>query len=560
MDVNNGIIKLLKNHWLHAGACGVLWALAFPRFDIAGLAWIVPGYLFLITRDCAKGDSFRLGYLTGLIAHLISLHWLLYIPVKFAPIVGWTVLCGYLALYPAAWTYLMRLLQEKIFKNPDGKIYAIFLPFVSAVFWTALEMVRARALTGFPWNLLGVSQYKMIDIIQIADITGVYGVSFLIVWISVAISVAIHWITKIEFECSFLLRPSTKWVFPLFIPFVAMCFLFWHNTKIIFHFMNAQENGNYRTHLKAVLIQPSIPQTMIWDKNENEKRFKKLIYLIKSALTNQPDLVILPEAAIPEFFRYHKETYKAVTDIAVENKVWMIIGADDVGTIDGNTNRVAFYNSSFLISTNGFIVGQYSKQHLVMFGEYVPLSRYLPFLKYLTPIGDGAFTPGRGPERFKFHVVRNGNRHDLETSVVICFEDVIPHLVCKHVDEKMDFLVNLTNDGWFGESAAQWQHLANAVFRAVENRRTLIRCTNNGISCCVDEIGAICNVNFQDPKNEYVEQIKICRPLVPSNALWKTTFYTRHGDVFGWGCVGIAFIALLFLIKQNGRGKSPSVS
>ena len=558
MDANNAIINLLKNRWMHGVVCGILWALAFPKFDIAGFAWIIPGYLFLITRNCERGEAFRIGYVAGLIAHLISLHWLLYIPVKIAPIAGWLALCAYLALYPAFWSFLIRFVHEKFFREQDNFRYAVFAPVIAAVFWTSLEMVRARFLTGFPWNLLGASQYKMVFIIQIADIFGVYGVSFLLVWFSCAVVIAFERLIKTEIKLSFLLRPPTKWLSPMFFPLLALSVAIYYGTQKVIYNAAGHTRSPYRTEIKIALVQPSIPQTMIWDKNENEERFKKLIELIKCALTNQPDVVILPEAAIPDLFRYHPPTYKAITEIARENKVWMIIGADDAEVIDNDTNKIAFYNSSFLISPDGFITAQYSKQHLVMFGEYVPLSRWLPFLKHLTPIGDSEFTPGKCPQKFKFHITKNGERYDIGTSVIICFEDVIPHLVRKHVTDEIDFLVNLTNDGWFGESAAQWQHLANAVFRAVENRRTLVRCTNNGISCCVDEAGWICNVTPEDPQKDYRACVKICDLLIPSRNLWDITFYTRYGDVFGWICVAVSlgiFLPLmpLKLRKQNGR-------
>ena len=124
-------------------------------------------------------------------------------------------------------------------------------------------------------------------------------------------------------------------------------------------------------------------------------------------------------------------------------------------------------------------MARYIKRKLVIFGEYVPLADWLPFLKYLTPI-QGGFTPGRRPVSFPLPGLR------AKTSVLICFEDIFPHLVREHVDDDTDFLVNLTNNGWFGESAAQWQHAANAVFRAVENGLPLVRCANNGLTCWVD--------------------------------------------------------------------------
>jgi apolipoprotein N-acyltransferase len=293
--------------------------------------------------------------------------------------------------------------------------------------------------------------------------------------------------------------------------------------------------------LKAALIQPSIPQTLIWDTNQNAMRFEQLLGLSEKALTEHPDtqLIIWPEAAIPDLLRYNRHVYQSVTNMAVTHGVWAIVGADDAALREGSAEEVDYFNSSFLISPAGRLMAEYRKRQLVIFGEYVPLERWLPFMRYLTPVG-GSFTAGLHPAPFSMTDL------PAKTSVLICFEDVFPHLAREHVQPDTDFLLNLTNNGWFGESAAQWQHAANAVFRAVENRLPLVRCANNGLTCWVDELGGMHEVRFPNTDNIYAAGFKTAEiPLLDIGESRTPTFYTRHGDVFGWCCVGLTGLILI---------------
>jgi apolipoprotein N-acyltransferase len=215
----------------------------------------------------------------------------------------------------------------------------------------------------------------------------------------------------------------------------------------------------------------------------------------------------------------------------------MVIGADDAERTPGTRDEVSFYNSSFLIDPAGNLVASYRKRRLVMFGEYVPLSEWFPFLKRLAHV-QGEFTPGTDVVTFEMAGL------DVQTSVLICFEDVFPHITREHVKEDTDFLLNLTNNGWFGEGAAQWQHAANAVFRAIENGLPLVRCSNNGLTCWVDHRGAMYQVYFPGSTDIYQPGYKIVNvPLLPTGK-WPATFYRERGDWFGWTCVGITAIAL----------------
>jgi apolipoprotein N-acyltransferase len=503
---------------------GVMLALSFPRANVAGLAWIAPGLMLFATRG---GSAFRLGYLAGFAHYLVSLSWLLHIPVKFLPILGWIALAAYLAVYPAMWAWLcikLRPSEKSVWSM--RLLHALFC----AVAWVALEMVVARMFSGFPWNLLGSSQYRMLPLIQIAAVTGMYGVSFLVVWFSVSL---------FHVAEAALRSPSAKhlWLREIAVPMLVVAAIYAIGLRQITRLEKPERS------LTIALIQPSIPQTMIWNPADADTRFLELLKLSMAALTNQspdkPALLIWPEAAVPKMVRDDRAIQLAITDLARTNNTWIIIGSDDFDL--RGTNEV-YFNSSFLVSPRGELVSTYRKRRLVIFGEYVPLVSYLPFIKYLTPI-TGGFTAGEKPVTFELGT--NGPR----TSVLICFEDTFPHYAREHATNDLDFLVNITNDGWFGESSAQWQHAASAAFRAVENGVPLVRCSNNGITCWIDRDGAMRDVGFDHPRDVYRAGFKIVQVPLPS--AHEHTFYNRYGDVFGWGCVGVA--ALGFVVARRSK-------
>ncbi len=408
-----------------------------------------------------------------------------------------------------------------------------------AAVWVAMEMVQTRIFGGFPWDLLGVSQYQMTPLIQIASITGVYGVSFLVVWVSLALLSA---------GLRVIRQPTTRsvWMLELFLPLLAVAILFnwgWRQVR--------QEPVAAR-FLKVTLAQPSIPQTLIWDPTQDEQRFRDMMRLSEQALTNQADLMIWPESAIPRLLRYDTNTYDAITGLARTNHVWMIVGSDDVEPHPGEgPAQEDYFNSSFLVSPRGNLVQRYVKRNLVIFGEYIPLERWLPFLKYFTPI-QGGFTPGTHAVPFELKDL------GVKTSVLICFEDIFPQLGRSDVQSGTDFLVNLTNDGWFDESAAQWQQAATALFRTVENRVPLIRCSNNGLTCWVDAQGRLRQI-FRDQRGSIYGRgfLTVEIPLLTEGGRRAPTFYCRHGDWFGWACVAVAGLFVVAKLRRFVRRSVP---
>jgi apolipoprotein N-acyltransferase len=534
--------------YLAAVVAGLLLAAAFPKLGVAGFAWVAPGAMLAAAFGTGGWRAFRIGWVAGFAHWLASLYWLLNIPVmKLAPAIGWLALSAYVALFTGAWAWLCwRLaplrpgdpaeswsLQLQRFAASSWAQRAQWT-LVCAAAWVALEMIRARLFTGFPWNLLGVSQGKLVPLIQISSVTGVYGVSFLLAWFSVALLCAGILLTAGGRHVRYA---KLEVVVPLL---TAVIVAAWG--------LRVSLSGNPApVNLKVALIQPSIPQKLIWNPDESANRFTQVLRLSEAALTNKPDLLIWPEGVVPGFAQWDTNTHHAITNLVARHGVWLLLGSDDAARAKHprSPDDYDVFNAAFLVSPQGEFVAGYRKQRLVIFGEYIPFSRWLPFLERWT--GMGSFAAGTGPVPFVMPPLR------CKTSVLICFEDVFPQLVRTYVEDDTDFLVNITNDGWFGESAAQWQQAANAAFRAVENGLPLVRCSNNGITCWIDAQGRMHDEFLPGTQDAYGAGFKVISVPLFAGTKRTPTFYRQHGDVFGWACVTLTVLALAAQLTRARR-------
>ncbi len=550
---------------------GLLWATAFPLFGWTLMAWLAPGLLFLTGAGVSVREAMRLGYLAGLIHNLVALYWLLHIPFAVGNVAGWIALSAYCALFPMIWMGLCHAFVPRD-SPPSPQAVGAFgnaQPFalgsaplklrgptwnalrdllatswlkrqlwlwLAAMGWVGLEFFRGWFLSGFPWNFLAASQFKSVPFIQLAGITGVHGVSFVIVWVSLSLAMG---------AVSVAVRPQMRfaWKNEIAPALIALLVLIsWGVT------LTTRPHPASDRTMKLALVQPSIPQTLIFDPGAVTNRFNQLLKLSEQALAAKPDVLIWPEASLPAIDRQSFERLRALIR---EANVPVIFGGDDAERVqDGPRERYDQYNAAFLFGGDGYFQNRYRKQRLVIFGEYTPGSRWLPFLANWFPAGHG-FAAGAGPENFVIEP------QDANLMVNICFEDNFGDLVRAQVKPDTDFVLNLTNNGWFGESAAQWQHAANAVFRAIENNVPLIRCTNNGLTCWIDEQGRLREV-FRDEKgSEYGSGIAVFEvPLLPSGSTRTATYYARFGDWFAWLCFAVVAAAILAEIIRARRNPS----
>lgn len=452
--------------------------LSFPNFNLSYLAWIclIP-LIFAIDREKDIFYVIRNCFLCGWIIFLSSMYWLINVTW-----LGYILVTLYLAFYMVLFG-VIRFYNKNFFTVPLA--------------WTALEFIRSNFLGGIPWLLLGASQYNFLPLIQISNITGVYGVSFVIALVNVGI-------VKRRFSCVLILL--------LVIGYGE------YNLK----------RPTIGQKIKIGIVQPNVPQDVKWDPEYTDWMLEKLETLtgkIKGA-----DLVIWPETAVPTF----TETaglFKEIIAFVKETNADFIIGSQGI-SFDGDKH---YHNSAFLILKDGRIAGEYRKIHLVPFGEFIPFGKTFPFLKKFTPIEEG-FTVGKEYAVFKSQV---------SFSTVICFEDIFPSLVRKFIKKGADLLVNITNDGWFGKTNAIYQHAYLSVFRAVENGVPLVRATNTGLSCFIESTGRIHIVK------PFIEKAEAIEMLVSK----RNTFYTRYGDIFGWLCVIALYIGGLYVrrIKKETR-------
>jgi len=541
-------MALQKNHSLLVVSflAGILFAVAFPKFNFPVMVWLAPGVVLGLAYRGSGKRVLLSGFLSGLGCWLVMFYWLLLIPFRWYGLGAYLAQSAVGAAYMGVWCWLCwRLWTGR--NRVAGDLRTEWLamtswerlrwPILCAATWVATELTLARLPAGFP-GFLGASQFRWLALIQISAFTGVYGVSFLITWLSVSLfCVALSFSAKKDRSLLHLVH-----LLPLALVLVGVLI---YGRYELSRFESPQQ-------LKIALVQPAIPQPAIWDPNEKTNRFLKLLRLSQAALAKKPNLLVWPETALPEMIGRNQFTQNAIVDLLHPYKTWMILGAADYESQPGlgGQDETRWFNGAFLINPAGEMVARYHKRHLVPFGEFMPGAHWFPFLARLRAAGAG-LTAGDKPGQF--HITDP----PANCSTLICYEDLFPHEVRECQTQETDFLLNLTNDGWFGESAAQWLHLVNALFRTIELHLPLVRCCNNGITCWVDACGRLHNVGFADSKNVYGSGYKIIDvPLASSEPGHHPTFYRQFGDLFGWGCVAlVAFFLGLDLLRPHRREK-----
>ncbi|WP_305045315.1 apolipoprotein N-acyltransferase [Geoalkalibacter sp.] len=448
---------LLDRTSIAAAVSGVLLALAFPRPDLAELAWVALVPLFLVMEK----RPFRSGFTAGVVFFALVLYWLNIVMTTYGglhPVLSaaaYLMLVLYLALFFGTTTWAACRIRERLGVPPT-----LTLP----VLWVALEFLRSFVLTGFPWATLGYSQQSRLAMIQSVDLFGVYGLSFLLVLSNGLVAALIR-------------RARGAGAFPrVALPLFVV--LFAANLAYGLRCLAMDLDARDRRMLVA-LAQGNIDQGVKWDPAYQQETIRIYRDLSLKALDGQaPELMIWPEAATPFYFQEPGVLSEEVRQVAREMDAFLLFGSPAYEVVN---RQYQYLNSAFLLGPDGEILGRSDKVHLVPFGEYVPLKPFLPFVDKLV-VGIGDFSPGTISP-----LPMNGAR----LGVLVCYEAIFPELARDYVRQGSELLINITNDAWFGRSSAPYQHLAMSRFRAVENRIWLARAANTGISAFVTPSGRV---------------------------------------------------------------------
>jgi len=480
--------------------------LAFPKTNFWPLAWIGLVPLLGALDDKTPRQAFGMAYGCGLIFFTGTLYW-----IGHVTIFGAIFLIAYLALY-----FGLFGLGVSCFSRCPLTVRIWVLPSL----WVVLEFLRGYLLSGFGWASLGQSQYQNLVVIQIADITGMLGVSFLVVMGNVFFKELL-----VQNRHSMSDRHRVSVLLCIVLGFV-LGYGIWRM---------GSWNPSSSEEMSVAVVQANIAQDIKWQEEAWPRIIDQHLVLTEEAAKEHPDLIIWPETAFPGFLLKDPKYFWQLRDLVQRINIPILFGS--ITQEEGN-----YFNSAALLSSSGRIGQRYDKVHLVPFGEYIPLRGWFPFLSDIIPISD--FSSGK--EYTVFDKELTGNR---KFSVLICFEDTMGRLARKFVDAGAGFLVNITNDAWFKDSAAPYMHLQSAVFRTVENRRGLVRAANTGVSCFINPLGKIVH-SIQDKmeKKIFISGYAVYKVRFSN----KKTFYTKYGDVFTLGCFG-CILGAIGLYKRKGK-------
>ncbi len=513
---------------LFALLSGLLLNLIFPRWELDFLAWValIPLFCALAGSKSFK-NSFFLGLSCGLVTYFGSCFWITNTMINYAhlpfglSLLLLFLLAFYMSLYVAAFSGFFFFARESF-----GLFPALTL---SPFSWCFLEYIRTFLFTGFPWNLLGYSQYKNLHLIQIADITGIYGVSFLICLMNAFLFFGLLSLLASKGVAD---KPDfPRWGAKFFSAFVAIAII------LVFvygnHSLNRTSPVKKEDSLKISLVQGNILQDKKWDPVFKDEILQVYEDLTRDSQKLGSELVVWPETSLPFFFNAGGSKTEKIIDLAKESNLFLLMGSASLENLD---DEIRLANSAYLISGKGELMGRYDKVKLVPFGEYVPLKKLLWFVEKMV-VGIGNFLPGKAPEIMELPKGRFGT--------LICFEIIFPGLARWNREEGAQFLVNITNDAWFGESAGPYQHLSQVVFRAIENRIPIVRAANTGISAMITSKGEIASAS------QIFVRKTVTGEIFPSQG--SHSFYTKYGDIFTYLCgsVVLGFFAVRFRLKPK---------
>jgi apolipoprotein N-acyltransferase len=533
---------ILRKHWpwLAAAASGGLLTVCFAPWNLPVLVWfaLLPLIAALWWREeeaeaHAVWMAPALGYLSGFIFFASTFQWLSALADLFEnPVLnGLSVyLAAYLAVYPALWAWFVARPPRRGNSAMATSFYNVAFALQGASAWVVLEWVRGWLFTGFGWNSPGVALHNDLALIQIVDLVGVHGVTFVVVFCNLILALAFR---RIRQEASIRALPNLRGEFMTLLVMLGLCVSYGIRCVL-------KKPVSPSFSLRTVAVQPNIPQDEKFDPSDEDAALKKLDRLMQllEGLQPPPDLVLWPEAATPRGMFADAESFQFTRRQVERSGAPLLLGSLEPATSEPDgTGAVFEYNSAVLLEGNNTPPQSYRKRHLVPFGEFLPFRDWLPnWVRVLVP-GDLRAGDEANLLFLKKPSVRIG--------ALICFEDSLAQEARSLVKEGAQLLVNLTNDSWFSTSAAAAQHLANAKFRAVEMRLPLLRCANTGVTCSVDSLGRV-----EQRLASFTEGIDTLVVRIPKNP--EFTWYAKHGDSWLWLCVAGVLMGVSRRLRRAG--------
>ncbi len=500
------------------------------------MAWVALVPLIVavwFSKPATRWEPLRLaglGFVCGVGYFSGSLWWLTTLTFP-----GWALLSLYLAFYPALWAIFLGTVIRPVGLNKKGdpvwlgSLHNLRIGILGAAAWVGLEWIRGVFMSGFGWNGLGVALNRNTPLIQIADITGVGGVSFLVVLCNI---IAVVTVKRLMLEVG---RGARRPHYDFALTVAAIALVWSYGIRQ----MLAPPPAS--TPLTFAAVQGNVPQA-----TRNDPAFEMDVLDIyrkhtETAIAMKPDLILWPESAAPRPIFNDQRTWDIVRALAEAHDGDLLIGTvhySDQGD----------YNSVALLSDHGESAQMYHKMHLVPFGEFVPFRENFPLLAWI--VGDlvpGDFDAGPYPEVLEMAV------KPIKIGPLVCFEDTLGDLARQFALRSAQFFAVVTNDGWFGESAGSRQHLENAIFRCAENKLPMIRAANTGVTCVVDRFGIVREELKSESGDTFIEGIFFNKLDVPTAPI--VTFYARNGEVFSLLCLALAIVASVVFAIQNRRRK-----
>jgi len=492
---------------------GALLFFSFPKFGYGWVVWFSLIPLFFALRRKSGREAFIIGGVTGFAWNLGILYWVADAVIRYGNLplpAGYSVLLLlvlYMSLYAAAFSAALCYFTGR---GVPGILVAPFL-------WVVLEYGKSHLLTGFPWGNLGYTLYEHLAVMQFADLTGVYGLSFLIVMVNAVLYDILR----------FNRKGWKKMAVEMGLSSLVITFLLFYGSYRIEQVHEGMEKAEA---VGVAVVQGNIEQAVKWNRDYQLRTLEVYETLTGEWAGAGTELAVWPETAMPFFFQDEDGKQRRIRQLAREKGTCLLFGSPSYGEKGG---AVRYGNSAFLVSPEGEITGKYDKVHLVPFGEYVPLKTLFNFMEKLVA-GVGDFAPGEGWNPLPM------GRGTL--GVLICYEGIFPEISRAYKRNGARLLVNITNDGWYGSSSAPYQHFAMSLFRAVENRLYLVRSANTGISALVSPAGEVITSTGIFERTGLHGSVGFLAMESP---------YSRYGDVFVYFCFFFSAIMFIYSLRRK---------